>query len=110
MQPDLQQDVKFNYAARHDVMNRYVELSSHSTDRDSPGMKDVTHLIWPESAFPFFLTREADALAQITQLLPPGAVLITGAVRAGRADQSRRAAGLQFDLCHRSCRLDPGVV
>ena len=82
MQPDLQQDVKFNYAARHDVMNRYVELSSHSTDRDSPGMKDVTHLIWPESAFPFFLTREADALAQITQLLPPGAVLITGAVRA----------------------------
>ncbi len=83
MQPNLQQDVKFNYAARYDVMNRYVELSSHSTDRDSPGMKDVTHLIWPESAFPFFLTREADALAQITQLLPPGAVLITGAVRAG---------------------------
>ena len=82
MQPNLKQDVKFNYAARHDVMNRYVELSSHSTDRDSPGMKDVTHLIWPESAFPFFLTREADALAQITQLLPPGAVLITGAVRA----------------------------
>jgi len=82
MQPNLQQDMKFNYPARYDVMNRYVELSSHSTDRDSPGMKDVTHLIWPESAFPFFLSREADALAQITQLLPPGAVLITGAVRA----------------------------
>jgi apolipoprotein N-acyltransferase len=44
-------------------------------------MKDVTHLIWPESAFPFFLAREPDALAQINQLLPPNAVLITGAVR-----------------------------
>jgi apolipoprotein N-acyltransferase len=42
----------------------------------------VTHLIWPESAFPFFLTREADALAQIATLLPEGTVLITGAIRA----------------------------
>jgi apolipoprotein N-acyltransferase len=42
----------------------------------------VTHLIWPESAFPFVLTRERDALAQIAALLPRDAVLITGAVRA----------------------------
>ncbi len=40
-----------------------------------------THLIWPESPFPFFLTREADALAQIAKLLPPNTVLITGAMR-----------------------------
>src|SRR6202035_2998947 len=33
-------------------------------------------------AFPFFLTREADAMAQIADLLPKGTVLITGAVRA----------------------------
>jgi apolipoprotein N-acyltransferase len=39
-------------------------------------------LIWPESAFPFLLAREPDALAQIAELLPPGTVLITGAVRA----------------------------
>jgi apolipoprotein N-acyltransferase len=45
-------------------------------------VKDVNILIWPESAFPFFLTREADAMAQIAALLPRGTVLITGAVRA----------------------------
>ena len=45
-------------------------------------MRDVTHLIWPESAFPFFLTREADALAQIATLLAGGTVLITGGIRA----------------------------
>jgi apolipoprotein N-acyltransferase len=44
-------------------------------------MRDVTHLIWPESAFPFFLQREPDAMAQIADLLPPGAVLIVGAAR-----------------------------
>jgi apolipoprotein N-acyltransferase len=81
MQPNLQQDVKFNYAARQQIMNRYVALSNRALGPDAPGMKDVTHLIWPESAFPFFLAREPDALAQITNLLPPGAVLITGAAR-----------------------------
>jgi apolipoprotein N-acyltransferase len=81
MQPDLQQDVRFNYAAKHDVMNRYLALSDRATSENPSGVKDVTVLIWPESAFPFFLAREADALAQIAQLLSHGTVLITGAVR-----------------------------
>ncbi len=63
-------------------MNRYLALSDRATGPQSTGVRDVTHLIWPESAFPFFLTREADALAQIAKLLPEGTVLITGAVRA----------------------------
>jgi apolipoprotein N-acyltransferase len=82
MQPNLQQDEKFNYAAKQNVMRRYLELSDRATGPQSTGMRDVTHLIWPESAFPFLLTREPDALAQIAALLPQGAVLITGAVRA----------------------------
>ena len=82
MQPNLQQDEKFNYAARQEVMKRYIALSDRSTGPQSTGVRDVTHLIWPESAFPFFLTREAEALAQIADLLPQGTVLITGAVRA----------------------------
>ena len=49
-------------------------------------MGDTTQLIWPESPFPFFLTREADALAQITNLLPQGSVLITGAIRLADPD------------------------
>jgi apolipoprotein N-acyltransferase len=82
MQPNLPQDEKFNYGAKQQVMSRYLALSDRSTGPQSTGVRDVTHLIWPESAFPFFLTREPDALAQIAELLPPGTVLITGAVRA----------------------------
>ncbi|MGA8937033.1 MAG: apolipoprotein N-acyltransferase, partial [Pseudolabrys sp.] len=48
----------------------------------SSGVHDITHLIWPEAAFPFFLTREPDVLAQIAALLKPSTELITGAVRA----------------------------
>jgi apolipoprotein N-acyltransferase len=87
MQPNIPQDQRFNYAAKADVIRRYVALSSRPTDRRPRGIADVTHLIWPESAFPFFVTREADALAAIADLLPPGAVLITGAARL--ADTSR---------------------
>jgi apolipoprotein N-acyltransferase len=82
MQPNLQQDDKFNYSAKARVMARYLELSDRSTGPQSSGVKDVTHLIWPESAFPFLLSREPDAMAQIAALLPEGTVLITGAVRA----------------------------
>jgi apolipoprotein N-acyltransferase len=81
MQPNLQQDEKFNYAQKQQVMSRYLALSDRSSGPQSTGVRDATHLIWPESAFPFFLTREADALAQIAALLPQGTVLITGAIR-----------------------------
>jgi len=82
MQPNLQQDVKFNYAAKAEVMQKYLALSDRASGPQSTGVRDAQILIWPESAFPFFLTREADAMAQIAELLPKGTVLITGAVRA----------------------------
>jgi apolipoprotein N-acyltransferase len=82
MQPNLAQDEKFNYAARQRIMKHYLSLSDRATGPENSGLRDVTHLIWPESAFPFFLTREGDAMAQIAELLPQGTVLITGAARA----------------------------
>jgi apolipoprotein N-acyltransferase len=81
MQPNVQQDQRFNYSQKQAVMAHYSALSERSGTSQT-GLQGITHLIWPESAFPFFLTREADALAQIADLLPEGTVLITGAVRA----------------------------
>ena len=57
-------------------------------------MRDVTHLIWPESAFPFFLTREPDALAQIARSAAGrhGADHRRGARSPSRADPGRSRA------------------
>jgi apolipoprotein N-acyltransferase len=85
MQPNLQQDEKFNYAGRQQVMSRYLTLSDRAAGPDMMGVRDATHLIWPESAFPFFIARNAEALAQIAALLPPGTVLITGGARPDEA-------------------------
>jgi apolipoprotein N-acyltransferase len=82
MQPNLQQDEKFNYSAKAAVMQKYLALSDRASGPQSTGVRDASILVWPESAFPFFLTREADAMAQIAELLPKGTILITGSVRA----------------------------
>lgn len=87
MQPNLQQDRKFNYAAKNEVMAQYVRLSESSTGPGAHGLDGVTHLIWPESAFPFFLSREPDMLARIADLVKPGTTLITGAVRPVQTGQ-----------------------
>lgn len=82
VQPNVPQDARFRYDQRDAIMRRYLAMSDRSTSPSTTGVSDVTHLVWPESAFPFLLAREPAALAQIAALLPPGVSLITGAARA----------------------------
>ena len=82
MQPNIPQDAKWRPAAKPHIMRKYLSLSDRATAPERQGVQDITHLIWPESAFPFLLDRDPEALKQIADLLPPGKVLITGAIRA----------------------------
>lgn len=63
------------------IMDRLIALSETRLTPDDPGLDDITHVIWPESVFPFFLTNYPESLARIARMLPPGATLITGAPR-----------------------------
>jgi len=80
MQPNLAQDAKFNPGNRDAIMRHYLTLSA-GPGHDGRSRADATHVIWPESAFPFLLHRDPVSLAQIGGLLEPGSVLITGAAR-----------------------------
>ena len=80
MQPNLPQDAKFNPRNRDAIMRRYLAISRYA-GQTGETLDTATHLIWPESAFPFLLHRDAGALAQIAAILKPGTVLITGAAR-----------------------------
>jgi len=94
MQPNVAQDAKFRPENSDAIMRRYLTLSDRATSPISTGVSDITHLIWPESAFPFLLARTPAALAQIGALLPPGTTLITGAARA--EPQLPGETGLRF--------------
>ncbi len=85
LQPNLQQDAKFHPENGPAILQRYLTLSDRATGPRTLGLQDATHLIWPESAFPFLLGREPRALERIKAVLPAQVTLVTGAARAGEA-------------------------
>ncbi|WP_373320001.1 MULTISPECIES: apolipoprotein N-acyltransferase [Methylobacterium] len=82
MQPNLPQDAKFRPENKDDIVDRYIELTGRET---AAGSAAPTHVVWPESAFPFLIQRDPEALERIGRALPAGAVLIAGAARADEA-------------------------
>jgi apolipoprotein N-acyltransferase len=87
IQPNIGQDgASFSPENKQAILRRYFELSERATSPDRSGVHDITHLVWPESAFPFILSRDPQALSEIVDLLGSGATLITGAAR--RDDES----------------------
>ena len=62
-------------------------------------------ILWPETAVPFFFTERPDALAAIGEMLKPGQMLVTGAVRE-EASGGAVTALLQFRHRDRRQRRD----
>lgn len=81
VQPVIPQDVKWQTFAREETITRLLDLSSMQTNPEDQGLDDVTHLIWPEAAIPFFLSDEPELLARIARTLPDDIWLLTGAPR-----------------------------
>jgi apolipoprotein N-acyltransferase len=90
MQADIAQGEDFNPANKDAILGEYIALSDRATSPTTSGVADVTHLIWPESAFPFLIARDPKALDRIAAMLRGGATLITGAARAEREPGDRR--------------------
>jgi apolipoprotein N-acyltransferase len=87
IQPNVaQDDASFGPENKQAILRRYLDLSERATSPDRSGIRDVTHLIWPESAFPFILSRDPLALSEIVDFLRDGATLITGAARREDGD------------------------
>jgi apolipoprotein N-acyltransferase len=84
VQPAIMQKDKWLPENESNIFNSYIQLSDSKKG-------DITHFIWPESAFPFVLAQRRDALAAIGEMLPQDATLITGAMRveAGAQDISK---------------------
>lgn len=81
VQPVISQDIKWQTFAREETITRLLDLSTMQTHPEDQGLEDVTHLIWPEAAIPFFLSEEPEYLARIARALPDDTWLLTGAPR-----------------------------
>lgn len=88
MQPALPQDAKFKPENGDEILRRYLDLTDRAIAPGHSGVADVTHVIWPESAFPFVLSREPQAMTRIASILQ-NATLVTGAARIEEAGGRR---------------------
>lgn len=68
--------------ARH--FRDHLDLSAQGPAGQRDDLAGVTHLLWPEVAMPFAALDNPEALSAIGDLLPEGAVLISGAIRVAR--------------------------
>ena len=85
VQPNIPEAEKFEpqFVARN--WQRLIDLSRARSQGPAP-----THIIWPESAPPFLLSREPAALDEIAVLTGTNHVLITGAARVTRDSDGAR--------------------
>lgn len=82
IQPNIAQIDKHNPSKEDAILKSYFTLSKTGQDGKPKSLEGIEYLIWPESAFPFMLTERRDVLTEISNLLPEGTKLITGALRA----------------------------
>ncbi len=81
VQPGLRPDEDFTFENKDRIVDDYVALSRRDDLAKGVTLADVTMLVWPESPFPFILSRQPEELAKIAALLPPRTSLVTGAAR-----------------------------
>ena len=82
VQPNVDQREKWKPANREAIFRRLLALSA------GPGRDGFTPrvVVWPESAVPFLLDENPKALAMIAEVLRPGQILLTGAIRRAAPD------------------------
>ena len=81
VQPGLKPDEAFTFENKDAIVDEYLDLSRRDDAAKGIALADVTMLVWPESPFPFILSRQPEELAKIAALLPPKTSLVTGAAR-----------------------------
>lgn len=81
IQPNIDQAQKWQAESREFTVDRLIALSETQLDPTDNGLDDVSILIWPEAALPFFLSEYPEALARFARMLPSGTLLLTGAPR-----------------------------
>ena len=75
VQANIAQHHKWQEERRRANLIRHLQLSSRT------GSDSVTHVIWPETAVPYFLANDPDLLRTIGGLVGPEGLVITGAPR-----------------------------
>jgi len=84
VQANISQVQKWRAARRSANFKKHLELTR------APGFAKITHVIWPESAVPYFLSRDLDRRLMIARAVPKGGLIVTGLTRRSAPGAGRR--------------------
>ncbi len=79
VQPNIPQQLKWKRELARRHLTKLRDLSLQPGGR--PGVRPVTHVIWPETAVPFVPSVDEAGRRAIAAAAPSGGLLITGAIR-----------------------------
>jgi len=75
VQPNIPQKVKWKQTHRERHLATFLRLSLQ------PSSHPITHLIWPETAVPFVVSRDAPIRMKMASVVPKNGLLLTGSIR-----------------------------
>jgi apolipoprotein N-acyltransferase len=84
VQGNIEQSLKWRPEERVAIFRRYLELTAAAAREAAGAVPPGTRLavVWPETATPFLLAQDPEAKRLAASVLPEGAVLLSGTVRA----------------------------
>ena len=88
VQANIPQHLKWRVENRVTHFRKYLDLSKGVGPGDITA-SNITHVIWPETATAFFLGEQIEARAAMARITPRGGLILTGAPRVRRDDDSR---------------------
>ncbi|XKH34244.1 apolipoprotein N-acyltransferase [Azospirillum doebereinerae] len=75
-------DQRLKWAPGEREKNVQLHMNLSAAPPVSPSAEPVTHVIWPETAVPFFVDGDARIRQALASVIPSGGLLITGAPRS----------------------------
>lgn len=75
VQANIPQILKWRTERRSENFAKHLELTR------APGFEKITHVIWPESAVPYFLSVDTERRLMIAGAVPKGGLILTGVTR-----------------------------
>ena len=84
VQPNVPQQQKWREDNARPIFDTLKRLSAMATADRPDGIAGITHLVWPESAVPFFIDESPVARDELRPMLGGRTALITGALRVER--------------------------
>jgi apolipoprotein N-acyltransferase len=106
VQPSVLQREKWLAEHQRRIFDLHLSLTARNAAGVEDGAAGVDFIIWPEAAMPFLPLDAPQALDLIAKVLPAGAHLISGALRADPPDPSR--PGLQRRIYNSLIAFSPG--